>query len=125
MNAEPSWRRQAISGILYRTKLAAKPRKIPKAVQLENEEARSARRRDQEKTTSAGARTYSCQDMTRPPRIAAGVFSAAKTGMVEAFMLCIGVGQDARGQHGDATHPIPRPSSQRHTNSCSQVCVRP
>ena len=41
--------------------------------------------------------THICHDMTRPPRILAGVFSAAKTGDVEAL------------------GPIPRPSSKRQT----------
>ena len=41
--------------------------------------------------------THICHDMTRPPRIFAGVFSAAKTGDVEAF------------------GPIPKPSNRRQT----------
>jgi hypothetical protein len=41
--------------------------------------------------------THICHDMTRPPRIFAGVFSAAKTGEV------------------DALGPIPRPRSSRQT----------
>jgi hypothetical protein len=44
----------------YQTHLAAKPKKIPKAVQ-------------------------SCHDMTRAPRIEAGEFSAAKMGTVDPF----------------------------------------
>jgi len=47
--------------------------------------------------------THICQDMTRPPRIFAGTFSAAKTGDVEAL------------------GPIPRPSRRRQTfNTISQ-----
>ena len=41
--------------------------------------------------------THSCQDMTRPPRMLAGVFSAAKTGDVVAL------------------GPIPKPSNKRQT----------
>jgi hypothetical protein len=41
--------------------------------------------------------THSCQDMTRPPRMLAGVFSAAKTGDVVAL------------------GPIPKPSNRRQT----------
>lgn len=83
MNAEPSCRRQAMTGILNSTRLAAKPKKIP-----------SSKLRDQRigwhlvrKTASSPKAVHSCHDMTRPPRIEAGVFSAAKTGIVEAFML--------------------------------------
>jgi hypothetical protein len=82
MNAEPSWRRQAISGILKRIKLAAKPRKIPKAV-------------------------HNCHDITKPPRIAAGVFSAAKTGMVEAFILWERERQYRAKALGSAQAPFP------------------
>ena len=47
--------------------------------------------------------THSCQDMTRPPRILAGVFSAAKTGDVVAL------------------GPIPKPSNRRQT--CCPVYI--
>jgi hypothetical protein len=44
--------------------------------------------------------------MTRPPRIDAGVFSAAKTGTVDAFA------------------PMPMPSKRRQMSSWYQVCAQ-
>ena len=50
--------------------------------------------------------THNCQPMTRLPRILAGEFSAANTGIVDALL------------------PIPTPSRRRHTNSCGQFWVK-
>lgn len=50
--------------------------------------------------------THSCQPMTSPPRMDAGEFSAAKTGIVDALV------------------PIPIPSSRRQANSCGHVWVK-
>ena len=80
--ADPSSSLQAILPAPCNAKLAQKPRKMPKA-------------------------THICQLITRPPRIEAGTFSAAKMGTV------------------DALEPIPRPSNKRQTKSCSQVWQRP
>lgn len=80
MKADPSCRRQEILPVSLTARLALNPRKIPKAVQ-------------------------SCQDMTKPPRMTAGVFSAQKIGIVEAF------------------RPIPIPRRRRTTNNCIQFWV--
>lgn len=97
MKAEPSCNLQAIRPTSLTARLAALPKNMPKAV-------------------------HSCHDMTSciasyqprnsklleyllltAPRIGAGVCSAAKIGMVDAF------------------NPMPTPRSNRVTNSCSQV----
>ena len=49
--------------------------------------------------------THNCQPMTKLPRMVAGEFSAANTGIVDALL------------------PIPTPSKRRQANSCGQVCV--
>ena len=72
---------QAMSPTLPTTKFAVTPRRIPKAVHI-------------------------CQVMTKAPRIAAGLFSAAKIGTVEALM------------------PIPMPSRSLVIKSCGQFCVK-
>lgn len=80
MKADPSCNRQAISPVLTTARLAHVPRKIPNAVQT-------------------------CQDMTNPPRIFVGEFSAENTGTVTSF------------------NPIPIPRSTRQAASWPQCWV--
>lgn len=81
MKADPICSLQAISPTEYTARLAQNPRKMPKAVHI-------------------------CQDMTRAPRILAGLFSAAKMGTEAPF------------------RPMPMPIKMRVMKSCSQVCVK-
>lgn len=74
-------RRHAISPTWPTARLAEHPSKIPKAVHI-------------------------CHDITRAPRMDAGLFSAANIGTVEALI------------------PIPTPRSILVTNNCCQLRVR-
>jgi hypothetical protein len=88
--------------VFITARLALKPRKIPNAVHLQ---ARKENVSFQMTDTMGRKRSpaYNCQHITRPPRMAAGVFSAQNIGMVDAFI------------------PIPRPRSKRVMKSCGQV----
>jgi hypothetical protein len=80
MKAEPNCKRHAILPTSLTIRFAVVPRKMPKAVQT-------------------------CHDMTRPPRMLAGEFSAEKTGTVTSL------------------RPIPSPSKILHATSCPQCWV--
>ena len=80
MKAEPSCKRHAILPTSLTMRFAVVPRKMPKAVQT-------------------------CQDMTKPPRMFAGAFSAEKTGTVTSL------------------RPIPIPSKILHATSWPQCWV--
>lgn len=80
INAEPNCKRHAILPTSLTARFAVVPRKMPKAVQT-------------------------CQDMTRPPRMFAGEFSAEKTGTVTSL------------------RPIPMPSRILHATSWPQCWV--
>ena len=78
MQAEPNCSRHAIDPIRYSAKLALRPltcyQKKVRPAKIHKTHIRIPKA------------THNCQPMTKVPRIAAGVFSAAKTGIVEAFV---------------------------------------
>lgn len=80
--ADPNCSLQEMEPVSLTARLARKPRTCPKAVHI-------------------------CHVMTRPPRIEAGAFSEAKTGIVVALS------------------PMPIPINKRVTKSCAQVCAKP
>jgi hypothetical protein len=101
MNADPSCNRQAIVPTLYTAKLAEVPNRIP------------VERRVQVSLVSQTSNwvpflslvpkaVHICQDMTKPPRIIVGAFSAEYTGTVTSF------------------NPIPIPSKTRQATSWPQ-----
>lgn len=66
--------------------------------------------------------------MTRPPRMDAGVFSAAKMGIDEAFILRAprrSVNGSVSLEVGEITHPIPIPRRRRQMVSWTQVWQTP
>ena len=99
MNADPSCKRQAILPVWYNARFAENPLRISMS---------AATREKQQAPThmKIPKATHSCQPITSPPRIEAGQFSAANTGIVDALV------------------PIPIPSSRRQTNSCGHDWVK-
>ena len=100
MNAEPSWRRQAMRGTSLTMTLAQKPKKIPASNHQRAFTEHTIRRR-------RPATTQSCQNMTRAPRIRAGAISAEYMGTVAFFA------------------PIPIPITNRAANRPCHDLVKP
>lgn len=79
MKAEPNCSRHAIGPILPTTRLAQVPRKMPVGVD------QSRGRLSNFPMHFLPKAVQTCHDMTRPPRMMAGEFSAEKTGTVTSF----------------------------------------
>ena len=100
MNAEPSCKRQAILPVWYNARFAEKPLCIrTSAIDLQQ----TCKKSYPMTNMNIPKATHSCQPMTSPPRMDAGEFSAANTGIVDAFV------------------PIPTPSSNLQANNCGHV----
>ena len=93
MKADPSWRRQEMLPVSLTARLAEVPRKMPKAVHS------CVCQQITYLLYATVKKILTCQHMTKPPRMIAGVFSAQNMGMVEAF------------------RPIPIPRRRRVTKS--------
>ena len=100
MQADPNCKRHATVPIWYSARFAVKPL-CTKTI---------SERRITSVLSSIHMRipnaTHICHPITRLPRMVAGEFSAAKTGIVDAFV------------------PIPIPSKQRQAKSCGQFTVK-